>query len=124
MVLGRDTIVRTLTAGMTEDSPHFVGRFRAVETAANRQPAVAVYRCPPGEHVFRPFALNVLRVEGDQLAEITSFVDAGLFAKFGLPESRWRAGSAMDRRVPRSTHASPPFATGESPSHDTRVGGS
>jgi RNA polymerase sigma-70 factor (ECF subfamily) len=85
---GRDTIVRTLTAGMTEDSPHFVGRFRAVETAANRQPAVALYRCPPGAHVFRPFALTVLRVEGDQLAEITSFVDAGLFAKFGLPEIR------------------------------------
>jgi len=33
----------------------------------------------------RPFAIAVLRITGDRIAEITAFHDPGLFPAFGLP---------------------------------------
>ena len=44
---------------------------------ANLQPAAAHLR-PPGESQYRPLALDVLRVEGGRVAEISSFVFPGL----------------------------------------------
>jgi RNA polymerase sigma-70 factor, ECF subfamily len=64
--------------------PEF-GHLRSVVTAANRQPAVAHYLRRPGESVHRPLALDVLRVEGGLIAEITSFVSPELFPAFALP---------------------------------------
>jgi RNA polymerase sigma-70 factor (ECF subfamily) len=61
------------------------GRLRTLVTAAIRQPAAAHYRRRPGESQCRPLALDVLRVEGQRVAEITSFVFPGLFPAFGLP---------------------------------------
>ncbi|HEV3397732.1 MAG TPA: RNA polymerase subunit sigma-70 [Actinomycetes bacterium] len=60
------------------------GDYRFVATSANRQPAVAIYHRPPGEPEFRLTALEVLRVEGDRVAEIVDFDVPGLYSAFGL----------------------------------------
>ena len=64
--------------------PERVGDWRLVPTLANRQPAAGSYLRKPGDTVFRAFKLDVLRVEGDAIAEFTTF-DATLFPAFGLP---------------------------------------
>jgi RNA polymerase sigma-70 factor (ECF subfamily) len=68
------------------DSPLHLGRWRCVLTRANRQPAVAGYLLPPGESVYRAQTLNVLRLAGEKIAEITVF-EPHLLATFGLPLS-------------------------------------
>ena len=60
------------------------GAYRFVATSANLQPAVAIYHRPPGEPVFRLTALEVLRVEGDRVAEIVDFDVPELYSAFGL----------------------------------------
>ena len=55
-------------------------------TSANRMPAAASYLRRTGSDVFVPFKLDVLRVGGGLIAEITTF-DATLFDRFGLPPS-------------------------------------
>ncbi|HTN25354.1 MAG TPA: RNA polymerase subunit sigma-70 [Solirubrobacteraceae bacterium] len=60
-----------------------MGEWRLVPTRANRQPAAASYLRAPGDTQFRAFKLDVLRVEGDRIAEITTF-GSGLFGAFGL----------------------------------------
>jgi RNA polymerase sigma-70 factor (ECF subfamily) len=47
-------------------------------------PAAASYLRAPGDDAFRAFKLDVLRVRGGQIAEITTF-NAELFPQFGLP---------------------------------------
>jgi RNA polymerase sigma-70 factor (TIGR02960 family) len=63
------------------------GEWRLVPTRANRQPAAASYLRAPGDTEFRAFKLDVLRVEGGRIAEITTF-GASLFPAFGLPPTR------------------------------------
>jgi RNA polymerase sigma-70 factor, ECF subfamily len=58
--------------------------FRMLPTAANRQPAAAAYLRPPGEPTFRLSALHVLRIEGGEIAEVTTF-SPELCRAFGLP---------------------------------------
>jgi RNA polymerase sigma-70 factor (TIGR02960 family) len=60
------------------------GEWRLVPTRANRMPTAASYLLKPGDAEFRAFKLDVLRVEGGRIAEITTF-DATLFPAFGLP---------------------------------------
>lgn len=60
------------------------GEWRLVPTAANRMPAAASYLRRPGEQVFTPFKLDVLRIGDGLIAEMTTF-DAALFPRFGLP---------------------------------------
>jgi RNA polymerase sigma-70 factor (ECF subfamily) len=57
--------------------------FRVVPTAANRQPAAACYLRPAGESAYRLAALHVLRIEGGQIAEVTTF-GPELCQAFGL----------------------------------------
>jgi RNA polymerase sigma-70 factor (ECF subfamily) len=64
--------------------PGSPGEFRMVATAANRQPAAACYLRRPGQAEFRLIGLNVLRIEGVQIVEITSFAPE-LVSAFGLP---------------------------------------
>jgi RNA polymerase sigma-70 factor (ECF subfamily) len=78
---GREAI---LVASQKGFEPEF-GRLRSVVARANRQPAAAHYLRPPGESDYRPLALDVLRIEGERVAEISSFAFPGLFAAFGLP---------------------------------------
>jgi RNA polymerase sigma-70 factor (ECF subfamily) len=77
---GRDDMVDAAMGGWT---PEF-GEWRFVATGANLQPAAAAYLRRPGDSRFLPFALDVLRIEDGQVAEITSFAPA-VFGAFELP---------------------------------------
>ena len=84
---GRDAVLAALAAGWDAGSPAYVGRFRMVATAANRQPAAAAYVRAPGRTAYEAFAIGVLRIRDGRIAEITAFHDPGLFAAFGLPQA-------------------------------------
>ena len=60
------------------------GAWRLVPTGANGQPAAANYVRAWGESLYRATTLDVLRIEGGDLVEITTF-DARVFPAFGLP---------------------------------------
>src|SRR3954467_8656559 len=62
-----------------------MGDWRLVPTRANRMPAAASYLRAPGDTQYRAFKIDVIRVEGAAIAEITTF-GADLFAAFGLAE--------------------------------------
>jgi RNA polymerase sigma-70 factor, ECF subfamily len=61
-----------------------LGDVRMVPTVANRQPAAAAYIGPSDQPVFRLAGLTVLRIDNDQIAELTTFSPA-LIAAFRLP---------------------------------------
>jgi RNA polymerase sigma-70 factor (ECF subfamily) len=82
---GRADIATSFALATDPGSPTYLGQFRTVATAANRQPAVAAYVRRPGDSEYRALGVDVLRMEGDLVVEITRFVDAGRFATFGLP---------------------------------------
>jgi len=65
-------------------APGSIGDFRMVPTAANRQPAAACYVRRYGESDFRFVGINILRIEGGEIAEITSFTPE-LCRPFDLP---------------------------------------
>jgi RNA polymerase sigma-70 factor (ECF subfamily) len=77
---GREATMTAMLLGLV---PEF-GRWRLLPTWANRQPAAACYLRRPGDSEYRAFAIDVLRVERGQVAEITAFA-ADLFPAFGLP---------------------------------------
>jgi len=58
--------------------------FRMLATAANRQLAAAAYMRQAGESSFRGAGIHVLRIEGERIAEITTFSPA-LWRAFELP---------------------------------------
>jgi RNA polymerase sigma-70 factor (ECF subfamily) len=84
-------------------------RWRAIRTTANGQPALGFYAWSEDDQNYRPFALNVLTLQGTQVSDVTAFiarsaeprdrevferypdqpVDAGkfddVFGRFGLP---------------------------------------
>jgi RNA polymerase sigma-70 factor (ECF subfamily) len=64
--------------------PERDGDWRLLPTALNRMPAAASYLRRPGDTRFRPAKLDVLRVEGDLIAEITTF-GPELFGALDLP---------------------------------------
>jgi RNA polymerase sigma-70 factor (ECF subfamily) len=82
---GREEIATAFALSTDPASPTYLGQFRTVATAANRQPAVAGYVRRPGDSAYRALGLDVLRLEDDRVIEITRFVNADLFAAFGLP---------------------------------------
>jgi RNA polymerase sigma-70 factor, ECF subfamily len=85
-------------------------RWRTVLTRANGQPAIGFYAWDEDAAAYLPFALNVLTLRGDRIADVTAFVTrsieptereayhrwvdqpadparlAGSFERFGLPE--------------------------------------
>jgi RNA polymerase sigma-70 factor (ECF subfamily) len=75
--------MRALFDRAFRDGTH--GDWKLVATAANRMPTAASYHRAAGDTEFRAFKFDVLRVEGDQIVEITTFGPA-LFPEFGLPE--------------------------------------
>jgi RNA polymerase sigma-70 factor (ECF subfamily) len=83
--LGRDEIAKAFALAIDPNLPTYQGQFRTIATAANRQPALAAYVRLPGESAYRALGLDVLRLDGDHVAEITRFVTADMFAAFGLP---------------------------------------
>ena len=82
---GRDEIANAFALAIDPSLPTYQGLFRSVATAANRQPAVAAYVRRPGDSEYRALGLDVLRLQGDLVIEITRFVRADMFAAFGLP---------------------------------------
>jgi RNA polymerase sigma-70 factor (ECF subfamily) len=67
---------------------------RLVPTAANGQPALAVY-APAGDGTasLQPFAIKLLTVHNGLISEVTGFVQAGLFGRFALPSHLPAPGS-------------------------------
>ncbi|HVE85539.1 MAG TPA: sigma-70 family RNA polymerase sigma factor [Myxococcales bacterium] len=61
------------------------GRYRMVLTRANGAPAVATYELDPASGAYRPRAVQVVEVAGDQVVAIHSFLDPSLPERFGLP---------------------------------------
>ena len=80
---GLDAIAPLLERAFGEERD---GDWRLLPTSANRMPTAASYLRRPKDTVFRAFKFDVLRVEGDKIAEITTF-GSGLFPAFGLPET-------------------------------------
>jgi RNA polymerase sigma-70 factor (ECF subfamily) len=66
--------------------PGWQGEFKMVPAAANRQPAAAAYLRRPGEAAHQLVGILVLRIEGGEIAEITTFSPA-LCGAFQLPTS-------------------------------------
>ena len=69
------------------------GDWRLLPTSANRMPAAASYLRRPGDTAYRGFKLDVLRVEGGRIAEITTF-GWSHFARLGLPADLSERGVA------------------------------
>lgn len=63
-----------------------MGEWRLIATAANRMPAAASYLKRPGDSEFRALKLDVIRIENDLFAEVTTF-GSQAFPAFGLPET-------------------------------------
>ncbi|MFE3450902.1 nuclear transport factor 2 family protein [Nonomuraea sp. NPDC059194] len=65
--------------------PLTCGSWRHLPTGANGQPAVGSYlrNDQAGAHV--AWSINVLTLRGEHIAEITSFLGADHFPRFGLP---------------------------------------
>jgi RNA polymerase sigma-70 factor (ECF subfamily) len=81
---GRDNIGTYLRQLFT----HPWGRhLELVPTAANRQPALAVYTPADDGNAHRPFAVKVFTVNGDRISAITGFVSPNVFASFRLAGS-------------------------------------
>ena len=60
-----------------------MGEWKLRPTWANRQPAAVSYLRRPGDSVFRAFKVDVLRIQGGRIAEVTTFAPQHL-ASFGL----------------------------------------
>jgi RNA polymerase sigma-70 factor, ECF subfamily len=65
--------------------PDAWGEWRVLETAANRQPALAAYLRRPGESAFSGSWLGVFAFRDGLISEITTY-EPTFFAAFGLPE--------------------------------------
>jgi RNA polymerase sigma-70 factor (ECF subfamily) len=89
----RDIIVATNRAALDPRSPAYVGHLRKVAIVdANRQPACALYLRTPADPVHRAFGIELLRIEGSKVVEMTAFLDPRLFPAFGLPATHsWSA---------------------------------
>jgi RNA polymerase sigma-70 factor (ECF subfamily) len=77
---GRDAIRRLLTARMSGER----GDNRLIPTAANGQPALAVY-AREANGGYRAHSIQVLTFAAGGLARVVAFHDPALFAQFGLP---------------------------------------
>ncbi|WP_419994961.1 RNA polymerase subunit sigma-70 [Streptomyces boninensis] len=82
--IGRQAIADFVATSLDPVLPTFFGEWRHVATRANGRPAVAGYVKRPGTTIFRAQTLEVLRVEGGLIAEITTF-EPHLLPAFGLP---------------------------------------
>jgi RNA polymerase sigma-70 factor (TIGR02960 family) len=78
---GLDALRPLLDRGFGPDRE---GDWRLIPTGLNRMPASASYLLRPGDTAYRAFKLDVLRIEHDRIAEITTFGPDRL-ADLGLP---------------------------------------
>jgi RNA polymerase sigma-70 factor, ECF subfamily len=80
---GREAIVAAMAEGPSVPE---VGQLRLVPTRANRQPAAATYLRRPGDATYRGVGVDVLRVEGGKLVELTCFSCRPLGPRFSDDE--------------------------------------
>ena len=87
---GREAVTAFLATTIFADDGMFGGkaakRWRLLRTNANAAPAFAIYQ-RTGENRYQPFGIHVLELDGDQLGQITSFIDPSLVTDFGFPQS-------------------------------------
>lgn len=82
--VGRKAIVDFVSQSLDPSSPQFFGHWQHLCTRANGRPAVGGYVRRPGTTVYRAQNLDVIRIEGGRIAEITTF-EPHLLPAFGLP---------------------------------------
>jgi RNA polymerase sigma-70 factor (ECF subfamily) len=87
--IGRDAVVHDWIENGFED----MEPLRAVLTSVNRQPAVAAYVWREQEAAYLPLTVDVLRITGGAVTEVTIF-HADQFARLGLPERLPAEGTA------------------------------
>jgi RNA polymerase sigma-70 factor, ECF subfamily len=92
---GRDATVAALARSWDPDAAEFVGRFAAVEVRVNGGPGAATWTTLDGR-TYSAFAISVIRVEGDRIAEMIAFHDPRLFEIFRLPMT-FPAGDRLPR---------------------------
>lgn len=63
------------------------GRWRLIPTHANRQPAFGLYRCDEAVNLYRAYGIQVLTLHGSAIADVITFRNPALFARFHLPDS-------------------------------------
>ena len=63
-------------------------RWRLTPVSANGQLAFAAYLWVAATPGFRPHSVTVLTLRGEQIEEMTAFLDAGVVQGFGLPVLR------------------------------------
>ena len=80
LIVGRDAVVADWTAN---GFPEMTG-LHAVPTSVNRQPAVAAYHWRDEESAYVPLSIDVLRISGGMVTEVTIF-GADEFSRLGLP---------------------------------------
>jgi RNA polymerase sigma-70 factor (ECF subfamily) len=84
--VGAEAIVEAWVKGGFGDDAW--GHLRCVLAAANKQPAVACYVKRAGDSMYRPLALDVLRIEEGAFAEIIAFsLEPRLRDALGLPQT-------------------------------------
>jgi RNA polymerase sigma-70 factor (ECF subfamily) len=62
-------------------------RWRLVPVRANGQPAFGKYLWDGERKTFAPHSISVLTLDGEAIAEITTFLDPKLIPRFGLPDA-------------------------------------
>ena len=77
---GRETI-----SGFAKEAHEFCAESLAVPIQASGQAAVAYYHLNADSGRYLPAALDVITFEGEQIAEITAFINLELFPAFALP---------------------------------------
>lgn len=63
------------------------GAWHRIPTSANGQPATGSYLWNGTAAAYLPFAIDVLTLRDDRIAEVTSFIGPDHLARFGLPAS-------------------------------------
>ena len=74
-------------------------RWRHLRTRANGQPALGVYCWDDDDQAFRPFALEVITLEGPRIAELTAFVNRAAEAPEREVYSEWPEQPLEERSV-------------------------
>jgi RNA polymerase sigma-70 factor, ECF subfamily len=92
--LGPAAIGRFLRYAWSASGP---GGRRLLPTAANGQPAFALYTHGRTTTAFPAHSIWLPSLRGDAIAGLTGFVDARLFARFGLPAMLPASGAAPSR---------------------------
>jgi RNA polymerase sigma-70 factor (ECF subfamily) len=83
--VGNRAIVQAVVDGGFGQAPF--DDFKCVITSANRLPGVAYYVKKPGDTHYRPFMIDVLRIESGGVAEILAFGLPELLDAFALPNT-------------------------------------